>query len=170
MKFIVKPGGIVIILVIVGGLLYLITSSSHKRTVDNSIVGLGGSPTFTATASASPNTIAPGATGTITVAFKDTGAAASNVVTDIEVHNSAGTKVAQQVYNGQNFTTGGTNTNNWSWTAPTTPGTYTVSLGVFNSTWSTGHYWGSNVATINVGLPSIKFGKPSAINKASANP
>jgi len=97
-----------------------------------------------------PSTIAPGATGTITAPFKDTGAAASNLVTDIEVYTSAGTKVSQQVFPGQNFTVGGTNTNNWSWTAPTTTSTYTVSLGVFNSAWSTLYYWGGNAATITV--------------------
>jgi len=121
-------------------------------TVSNFIIPKGtvSNPTFTATASASPSTIAPGATGTITASFKDIGVAASNVVTDIEVYNSAGTKVAQQTYSGQNFTAGGTNTYNWSWTAPTTTGAYTVSLGVFSSDWSSSYYWGGNAATITV--------------------
>jgi aryl-phospho-beta-D-glucosidase BglC (GH1 family) len=115
------------------------------------VAGLGGAaPAFTATASASPSTIAPGATGTINTSVTDTGGATSNLVVDIEVYNSAGTKVAQQTYSGQNFTGGGTNTYNWSWTAPTTTGTYTVSVGVFNSTWSTTYYWGSNAATTTV--------------------
>lgn len=104
-----------------------------------------------------PSTIAPGATGTITASFKDTGGAASNMITDVEVFNSAGVKVAQQTYSGQNFTVGGTNTNNWSWTAPTTPGTYTVSLGVFNSAWNTLYYWGSNAATITVAGDSAQY-------------
>jgi len=125
-------------------------------TVSDIIIPKGtvSAPTFTATASASPSTIAPGATSTITASFTDTGGAASNLITDIEVYDSTGTKVAQQTYSGQNFTAGGANNYNWSWTAAT-PGTYTVSLGVFNSTWSTGYYWGSNAATITVtsGVP-----------------
>ena len=117
------------------------------------VAGLGGTaPSFSATASASPATISPGATGTITASFKDTGGAASNLVVDIEVYNSAGTKVAQQTYSGQNFTGAGTNTNtyNWTWTAPATTGAYTVSLGVFKSDWSATYYWGNNAATITV--------------------
>jgi len=132
------------------------TGSSFSVTVPPyslTTIVMAPAPTFTATASASPSTISAGATGTITASFKDTGGAASNLVTDIEVYNSAGSKVAQQTYSGQNFTAGGTDTNNWSWTAPTTPGTYTVSLGVFNSTWNTLYYWGSNTATITVAAP-----------------
>jgi hypothetical protein len=121
-------------------------------TVSNFIIpkGATSAPTFTATASASPSTVAPGATTAITASFKDTGGAASNLVTDIEVYNSAGTKVAQQAYSGQNFTAGGINTYNWSWTAPTAADTYTVALGVFNSTWATNYYWNGNAATITV--------------------
>ena len=117
------------------------------------VAGLGGpAPTFTTAASASPSTISPGTNGTITASLSDTGGAASNLVTDIEVYNSSGTKVAQQIYSGQNFTSGSMNTNtyNWGWTAPNATGTYTVSLGVFNSNWSTNYYWNSNAATITV--------------------
>jgi len=121
-------------------------------TASNFIIPKGtvAAPTFTATATASPSTVVRGATSAITASFTDTGVAASNLVTDIEVFDSTGAKVGQQTYSGQNFTAGGTNTYNWSWTAPTTTGAYTVSLGVFSSDWSTNYYWGSNAATITV--------------------
>jgi len=108
-------------------------------------------PTFTATASVSLKTIAHRATGAIAASLKDTGGAASNLITDIEVYTSAGTKVAEKTFAGQNFASGGAETYNWSWAAPAAAGLYTVSLSVFNSTWSARYYHDSNAATIIVG-------------------
>jgi hypothetical protein len=107
-------------------------------------------PTFSLSASVAPSSVAPGGAATITSTVKDTGAALGNGVVDVEVYNAGGTRVSQNYYSGQNFSSGQTNTYTTSWTAPSTPGTYTVMLGVFNSTWSTNYTWNSNAATITV--------------------
>jgi hypothetical protein len=122
-------------------------------TVSNFIIpkGTGSSPSFTATASASPSSVATGATSTITASFTDTGIAASNLTTKIQVYNSVGTMIAQQTYTGQNFTAGGTNTYTYNWTAPSTPDTCSVSLGVTSADGSTSYYSSNNMATIIVG-------------------
>jgi hypothetical protein len=116
--------------------------------------GSGGSgnttPTFSAKASASPSTVAPGAASAISATVTDTGAALSNSIVDLEVYNSAGTKVSQNYFTGQNFTAGGSNSYSWNWTAPSAAGVYTVEVGVFDSTWGTNYYWNGNAATITV--------------------
>jgi hypothetical protein len=107
-------------------------------------------PTFTATATVTPATGAPGSAGTLKASVKDTGAALTNGIVDLEVYNSAGTRIAQEYYTGQNFTANQTQTYTWNANAPTTSGTYTVMIGVFNSTWATDYYWNSDAATFTV--------------------
>lgn len=108
------------------------------------------SPTFTVATSASPSSVAPGATATISATVTDTSGALSNGIVDLEVYNSAGTKVSQQYYAGQNFAVNQTRTYSWAWVAPATVGSYTVKVGVFNSTWGTNYYWSGSAATVTV--------------------
>jgi hypothetical protein len=106
--------------------------------------------TFTSTASASPNPVTHGAATTITLNVTDTGAPLTNGIVDLEIYNSAGTKVAQNYWTGQSFTSGQRRTYTWSWTTPATTGPYTVKVGVFNSTWATNYHWNNGAATITV--------------------
>jgi len=76
-------------------------------------------------------------------------AAASNIIVDLEVYNGA-TKVAQSVQSGQTFTAGATRSYTWSWPGTSTSGTYTVKVGVFDSTWATMYAWNNQAATVTV--------------------
>ena len=98
----------------------------------------------------SPSTAKHGTTVTITATFKDTGAPLKGGITDLEVYDSSGKRWGQKYFTAQNFTAGQTRKYTWKWKTPATPGTYTVNLGVFNSTWSTNYYWNNNGATITV--------------------
>ena len=106
--------------------------------------------TFTATASVSPSTVAAGAAATITSNVTCTGGSLSNGIVDVEVYNASGTKISQTYWTGQNFSTNQQQTYTWNYTVPTTTGTYTVKVGVFNSTWATNYYWNGNAATFTV--------------------
>lgn len=107
-------------------------------------------PVFTATATASPTSIPTGGASTITATVKNTGGDVPGSIVDIEVYNSSGAKVAQQVYDAQSFTSGQTRTYTYGWTAPGTPGTYTVKLGIFSADWSKNYTWNDQAATISV--------------------
>jgi hypothetical protein len=51
-----------------------------------------------------------------------------------------------------NFTAGGTQSCQLAWTVPSSvaAGTYTLEIGVFNSSWSDDYYWNSNAGSITV--------------------
>jgi len=106
-------------------------------------------PTFTTSATATPSTLTHGSATTIKVSITDTSGTLSNGIIDMEVYNAAGTKVNQQTSTGQSFTSGQNHQYNFSWT-PTTAGTYTVRLGVFNSDWSINYAWNNGACTITV--------------------
>ncbi len=110
----------------------------------------GKTPTFTSSTSVSPSSVAPGATATISTTVTDAGGALSNGIVDLEVYNLAGTKVGQQAYTGQNFTANQSRPYSWAWVVPSTVGTYTVKVGVFNSTWGVNYYWNGAAATVTV--------------------
>lgn len=103
------------------------------------------------TTTASPNPV--GRRRWLTVGTNVTAvAAASGIVVDLEIYNAAGTKVAQQVYSGQSFTAGQSRSYNWRWRVPSSlaPGTYTIKVGVLDSSWSTLYTWVDSAATVTV--------------------
>ena len=106
-------------------------------------------PAFTVTATATPSSVSRGATTTIKPVVTDTGGALSNGVVDVEVYNAAGTKVGQQFWQAQSFTSRQKRSYSWNWVTPNTPGTYTVKVGIFGANWSPLYFW-NNVATITV--------------------
>jgi hypothetical protein len=109
--------------------------------------------TFSSSATATPSTVVRGSGVSIKAIVTDTGTASlSNANIEVQVFNSAGTAVSTNVWSGQNFTGGQSQTYTYSWNVPSTQatGTYTVMIGVFDSAWSTNYYWNSNGATITV--------------------
>jgi hypothetical protein len=112
-------------------------------------------PTFTATATVSSGSVLPGQSATITVTYTATGGALVNGKTDVEVYDASGNRLPTPGP-GQQFWTdsiadGASVTHTWTWPGTTTAGTYTVKLGVFNSTWSSpAYYWNNSAATISV--------------------
>ena len=121
-------------------------------------------PTFTGSATVSASTVLPGQSADITATFTATGGSLAGGKTDIEVYNSSGSRLAAPA--GQQFWTdslsdGQSVTHTWTWPGIATPGTYTVKIGVFNSTWGSTYYWNNNAATISVGgtfQPSFTIG------------
>jgi hypothetical protein len=73
----------------------------------------------------------------------------NNTIVDIEIYNEQQQKVHQKFYSNQNFTPNETKTFDLSWT-PNSSGSYTISVGVFNSDWSSNYMWKSGVASISV--------------------
>ncbi len=112
-------------------------------------------PVWSATATASPTTIAPSASSQIAASVKDSGGAYANAIVDLEVYNSAGTKVGQQYFSNQGFGAGASNTYTWNWPAPSATGAYHVSIGVFAAGWSSNLYWNPNTVSISIAAPVV---------------
>ncbi len=76
--------------------------------------------------------------------------AASNIIVDVEIYNSAGSRVLQKVFSGIVFSSGSSQTFSTQWTAGA-DGNYVVKVGVFSGDWSANYYWNNQVSTIAVG-------------------
>jgi hypothetical protein len=105
-------------------------------------------PTFSSSASASPNPVTQGGGTTI----QATVTCASNTLTNgnvqILVLDPNGNTAATQNYTGQNFTA--TQSHNYSLAlTPTIVGTYTVEVGVFSATWQQWN-WNASAARVTV--------------------
>jgi len=85
-----------------------------------------------------------GSTDTISTTIHNNGGAA-NALIDIEVYQN-GTRVGQKVFDNQSFNTNDSHTYTFPFTVPSA-GTYTVSIGVFNTGWAGLVTWFSNVAS-----------------------
>jgi hypothetical protein len=107
--------------------------------------------TFTATASASPTTVAPGASTTVTLKVTDTSGTLSNGNVQMQIYNSGGTAVVTNNWTAQTFALNQQITYTYKWTVPSTEpaGAYTVKIGVFDSSWNM-LYWNNGAATITV--------------------
>lgn len=127
-----------------------------------------GTPEFELSASARPAKVQAGGPTTITVTATNVGGALDNAIVDAEVYNSAGTKVAQQYWTGQTFVYGDTKTYTWSWTAPSTLGTYTIKVGVMDAGWDTTYEWNNNAGSIVVADP--KFTSAADVSASSVSP
>jgi hypothetical protein len=121
----------------------------HTNWANGHIIGPDYAPTFTAATTISPTTLAPGATSTITTTVTDTRSALYNGAVNIDVWNASGVRVNQQAWTGQSFATNQQRTYSYTWTAPGTPGTYTVDIGVFSTNWAATYYYQS-AGTITV--------------------
>jgi hypothetical protein len=106
-------------------------------------------------AGALPATVAPGKPVTLSASVAST-VAATNMIVDLEVHDAAGTKVGQYFVQSQNFTAAKAATYTWN-VAVQSPGTYTLTVAVFASGWSSQAYWDS-AATFTVATPAGSHG------------
>ena len=121
-------------------------ASAATITVNSSLA-------FTSSATASPSSVAVGASTVIAVTVKDTGTSGvTNANVEMQVFDQSGHAAATSVWGGQSFTAGQTQQYSYTWAVPSTlaKGTYTVEIGVFDSSWATDYYWNSNGATITV--------------------
>ena len=120
-------------------------------------------PSFSVvSASVDPNPVSPGVNTTIAAAIKNSGSLGSGIVVDMEIYDSSGARVDQQVLGGQTFASGETKTYQWSWILPANQpsGTYTVKIGIFAAHWTELYLWDGNAATFTVQAngPVVAFG------------
>lgn len=108
-----------------------------------------GPVSFTASGNANPADVSSGQNTTLSVSVTASSGSTSGAIVDLEVYNGS-TKVFQQFFQNQDFSTGQTRQYSASWT-PQSPGTYTLRVGVFNNNWSTNYLWHDAVASIRVG-------------------
>jgi hypothetical protein len=137
-----------------------IFSSTYQQWSWNSSAGtitVNSALTFTSSATAIPTSITASGSSTVSVTVKDTGTVGlTNGIVQLLVINPSGTEIVQQNWTGQNIAAGGTLSLTYTFDPSTlsppatATGTYTVDIGVFNSTWSTNYYWNGNAATITL--------------------
>jgi hypothetical protein len=135
----------------------------HADTIDVA------NPSHTMTASVSASSVSPGSVVTITARYTNNGGSMTNGIADLEIYDAAGVRVpstGQKFWTGENIGYGLTSEHTYAWTAPATPGTYTVKLGVFSSDWSKRWGWTDNAVTVSVGSSSFQ---PSFVIGDGAN-
>lgn len=127
-------------------------------------IGVAATP---APATAASWKLTAGATSATTATVTSTFTAPANqsgVQLDTEVYDSKGTKVAQW-FKTANVTANRAQTFTYSWNTSGKPaGTYTVKLGVFDSTWKKLLAWNDKAATFAVGT------QPATVSFSSGNP
>ncbi len=109
--------------------------------------------TFSSSATPTPSTFAPGASTTIAVSVTDTGTGAlSNSIVELQVFDKSGNAAMTTYWTGQNFAAGQTLQFSYTWNSSTglATGTYSVDIGVFNSTWATNYYWNGSAGSITI--------------------
>jgi trimeric autotransporter adhesin len=120
---------------------------------------------FTSSATA-PSSVAPGGSAPISVSVTETGAGSlTNGNVELQIFNSSGTAVATQAWSGQNFTAGQNHPYSYTWTpaASLPAGTYTIDVGVFDSTWAHNYYWNTDatIAVTSSGAPAVSLSNTS---------
>lgn len=159
------------------------TAGTYSMRV--SVTGAGGSPllhsndaagsvtvtapalAFTSSASASPASLPVSQATAITATVTCTGGSLSNGVVDVEVYDSAGGKVGQQFWEGESFAAAQQKTYTYNWTAPGTPGTYTVMIGVFTTGWASNPHWNGSAGAVTVTGATPTFTSSASVSPAS---
>ncbi|MBA3550843.1 PKD domain-containing protein, partial [Patescibacteria group bacterium] len=125
-----------------------------KFTVQNRAPGTTTPPTagpfkpIFVSASSTPSTTQVGTTIPVKAAVKNTGVEGS-VLVDIEIYKD-GVKYGQEFYDNAIIATNAQREFTYNWTAPSTPGTYKISVGIFKPGWSEIYSWNADVSTITV--------------------
>ncbi len=84
----------------------------------------------------------------ITATVKNAGSTLSNAIIDVEVYNSANSRVYQQFFGNQTINANAAQTVTANWSAAA--GQYRVAIGVFNSDWTQNYAWNDSAVTIAV--------------------
>jgi hypothetical protein len=110
---------------------------------------------FTAAATVSPASVAPG--GTVAITANVTSASGGTAVVDVEVHDAADTKIFQQYFENEAFAAGQTRSFAVSWpvSASAALGSYKVQVGVFSPGWATEYVYNSDAAQVAVSAASF---------------
>lgn len=129
--------------------------SGGSSAGSNSDSQVSGNFSVTATAP----TLTSGQASTINATVNSTGSA-TNVVVDLEIYDSNGSKVFQKYFENQNISSSAAGNFQISWT-PSANGNYTLKAGVFKNDWTTNYYWNDGVLPLPVGQ-SGNGGSPSS--------
>ncbi len=121
-------------------------------------------PTFTSSATASPNPVTQGASTTVTAKVTCTAHSLTGGIVKVQVMDPNGNIAATQNFMYQNFTKN--QSHSYSLTLePAMAGTYTIGIGVFSSTWQLWN-WNASAGTIAVNS-STTFTSSAAANPAT---
>jgi hypothetical protein len=93
----------------------------------------------------------------------------SGILVDAEIYNSSGTRVFQQFFENQSFTSNTAKNFNLAWT-PATSGNHTLKLGLFSNTWSQNYYWNDAVTTLPVNTSGTNNPPPPATTTPTTTP
>jgi hypothetical protein len=118
-------------------------------------------PTFTSSATASPNPVTQGDSAKVTAKVTCTSRSLANGIVQVQVTDPDGNTAATRNFTGQNFTNGRAR----SYTLalhPALAGTYTVRIGVFSSTWQLWN-WNASAGTITVNSSTTFTSSATAI-------
>ena len=103
------------------------TVDVHNSVATITVTPQNPNPGYTSTSSASPASVPAGTVSTISASITDQSDPLSNGVTNIVIYNTATNRpIFSYSYTGQNWTSGSTLKYSYSWTVPSTPGTYQV--------------------------------------------
>ncbi len=130
---------------------YVVTGTNSAGTSPNSAQVSAtpiAPPTFTSSATASPNPVAQGTATTVTAKVTCTAQSLVNGIVQILVLDPSGNTAATQNYTGQSFKNGTSHSYTLSLT-PSVAGTYTIEVGVFSATWQQWS-WNASAGTITV--------------------
>jgi hypothetical protein len=122
------------------------------------------------TATASPTTVAPGGTTTITVSVR--AAKAQTALVDIEVYSPSGGRLRQRVLDNQQFAASTTRRFKLHLTVPATNPSedLTVKVGVFSPGWGTLRHWNDAAATVTVAPTSATTPPPTTAPTSTTTP
>jgi fibronectin type 3 domain-containing protein len=129
------------------------TNQSWNWNASAGTITVNSNITFTSSATPTPSTFAPGASTSIAVPVTDTGTGALlNSIVELQVFNQSGIAVMTTYWTGQNFAAGQTLQFSYTWSSSASlpTGTYSVDVGVFNSTWATNYYWNGSAGSITI--------------------
>jgi len=116
-------------------------------------------PSFSSTATASPDPIAQGKTTSITATVNDTGGTLANGNVQVLVTDSSGNNIVTQNFTSQNFAANQSHTYAAVFN-PASSGSFRVRVGVFTATWQLLN-WNDSAATITVNS-SLSFSSSAA--------
>ncbi len=119
------------------------------------------------TAAVAPTSVKAG--GTVTLNTSLISDVAFSGIVDLEIIDSAGNKVAQPFLGPLPINAGGPQSFQSQWSVPTntTPGTYTLTVGVFGASWGNSYTYRSGMATIVVGAAATQTSTPIAGSTSS---
>jgi hypothetical protein len=121
-------------------------------------------PTFTSSATASPNPVTQGASSTITAKVTCTARSLTGGIVQVQAVDPNGNIAATQNFTDQNFTKNQTHSYSLAF-EPALAGTYTIEIGVFSSTWQLWN-WNASAGTIAVNS-STTFTSSATANPAT---